>query len=138
NLVANGGFESGSTGWTTWRAPWGAGEVWDFNNTQSGLVGAKCLKISTTGQSSFGVYQQVTVQAGHSYKIDCQWKGTRFGSSNWYEVMLIDGPFSMSQADDGGASVVQPNFMYAYESSVYPLPGDFGWIYTHDQNGTGV
>src|SRR5205814_1446221 len=59
NLVTNGGFESGSTGWTTWRAPWGAGEVWDFNNTQAGLVGAKCLKISTTGQSSFGVYQQI-------------------------------------------------------------------------------
>ncbi|GMU24419.1 MAG: hypothetical protein AMXMBFR13_44930 [Phycisphaerae bacterium] len=135
NLVVNGGFEAGSTGWTTWRAPWGSGETYDFNNTQAGHLGTKCLRISTNGQGSFGVYQQVSVTPGKAYRIDAYWKGQRFGASNWCEILLIDGPFSMAQADDGGEQVVRPNYMYAYDINTYPLTADFGWVWAHDQNG---
>jgi hypothetical protein len=138
NLVVNGGFESGAAGWTTWRAPWGSGEVWDFNDTDPEATGTRCLRLSTPGNASFGVYQQVAVTPGRTYRIDCRWKGTKFGESNWYEVLLLDGPFNQVFADSGSADLVQPNFMYAYDSGTFPLPGDFGWIWTHEQNGTPV
>ncbi len=134
NLVVNGGFESGGTGWTTWQSPWGNGNSWDFNNAESGRVGNACLKLGIGGERSFGVYQEVAVTPGHTYRIDAWWKGQRFGNDSWVEIMLLDGPYSDAQADSGGAGVVQPNFMYAHD----PLGGDFGWKWAHDDNGTSV
>ena len=135
NLLTNGDFEAGPAGWTTWRATWGTGEVYDFNSTQPGLSGSKCLQISTTATASFGVYQEVSVTPGRVYRIDGRWKGTRFGPSQWYEILLIDGPFSQAQADNGGEPVVHANYMYAYDVTTYPITADFGWIPAHDQNG---
>jgi hypothetical protein len=93
------------------------------------------LNIRTSLQASSGVYQEVPVTPGRTYRIDGLWKGKRFGDYNWYEVLLIDGPWSMAQADNGGEDVVQPNYMYAYDSNTYGLTDPtFGWIWMHDQN----
>ncbi len=135
NLLVNGDFEEGATGWRTWdAATWGSGEFWDFDNAEEGRLGTKCLHVGTTAQSSLGVYQEVQVTPGKTYRVDGYWKGKRYGTWNWYEVLLIDGPFSMAQADDGGEPVVRANYMYAYDNYTYGLPADFGWLWMHTQN----
>ncbi len=137
NLVQNGDFENGNNGWTTWRAPWGSNEVYDFNNANvSQMGGQKCLRLGGgSTNSSFGVYQEVTVEPGKTYRVDCEWKGTRRGDSNWWEVILVDGAYNYDQADNG--PIVEKNYMFAYDSVTYGFPGSigqtFGWIWTHNQ-----
>lgn len=139
NLLTNGDFETGSTGWNVWQADWSSGVARDFNNTEPGRLGAKCLRLSAT-EGSFGVYQQVSVTPGKTYKLDALWKGKKVGLWNWYEIILIDGPFSMAEADQDPG--VRNNYMYAYDKNTYGLdrltaiqtPGYFGWVWAHDQN----
>jgi len=46
-------------------------------------------------------------------------EGTFYDDDTWFEILLIDGPFSMFEADSGGAAV-QNNFMYAYDKPNNP------------------
>lgn len=138
NLLFNGDFETGlvGQGWTTWQAGWGTNEAWDFMNTEPGHLGNRCLRLgqaNTTG--SFGVYQEISVTPGTTYRIDAWWKGNRNGDDNWVEIIIIDGPWDFDQADNPANKI---NFMYAYDSPDNPLTTDFGWIWCHDQNGTAV
>ncbi|HOQ85810.1 MAG TPA: DUF362 domain-containing protein [Phycisphaerae bacterium] len=147
NLLVNGDFENGSAGWQTWRASWGSGETWDFNNTEPGHLGNACLRLSS-GHASFGVYQEVAVTPGKTYKIDAYWKGEKLGprgEDNWYEVLLLDGPWDYGKAD--GNPNVYPyddpsepvfNEMYGYDSHTYTMPDSFGWEWTHDLNDTPI
>jgi len=147
NLMVNGDFEAGATGWQEWRAPWGSGETWEFDNTEPGHLGTQCLRLSS-GHASFGVYQEVQVTPGKTYRIDAYWKGQKLavdGADNWYEVLILDGPWDYGQAD--GNPNTPPyddpsepvfNEMYGYDSHTYSMPADFGWIWTHDQNDTPV
>lgn len=141
NLVVNGNFETGnSTGWTAWGAGWGSNDPPNYAATPAGRVGNYALRLGTAGQHSFGVYQQVAVTPGKSYKIDAYWKGRKVGGTNWYEILLLDGTWDPVKADSGTPAnqVVEPNYMYAYDNNTYPLPADFGWIWAHDQNNTPV
>src|SRR3989304_6070899 len=135
NLMINGDFELGSsTGWTGWGAGWGSNDPPQYDNTEPGRQGNYCLRLSTPAQHSFGVYQQVPVTPGKTYRIDASWKGQRFGDDNWYEILIIDGPFSLDQA--ATPAVDKPNFMFAYDKPNNPLTADFGWVGTADQIGT--
>jgi uncharacterized protein (DUF362 family) len=146
NLLANGDFEQGAANWTTWQAPdWGDGETWNFANTEAGHLGNQCLHLSS-GKASFGVYQEVAVEPGKTYKIDAYWKGRQLGPNgdhNWYEVLILDGPWNYGQADGNPNdppfnNPSQPVFneMYGYDSHTYSMTGDFGWEWTHDLNDT--
>ncbi len=139
-LLTNGGFEAGSTGWTQWRASWGANEAWNYSSTEPGHVGNACLKLgSGSTTSSFGVYQEVAVEPGKTYRLDCYWRGQKLGTLNWFEVLLLDGAWDPLNADSGSPAslYVEPNYMYAYDNNTYGLPGavgtTFGWIHGHDQ-----
>jgi hypothetical protein len=129
NLVANGDFETGLLGlpWRTFQADWSSGIARYGNSTEPGHLGNYCLKLHG-GSGSFGIYQEVATTPGSRYKIDAYWKGVKVGDPVWFEIILIDGPFSMAAADDNP----QPNFMYAYD----PAPGSFDWVWAHDLNGT--
>lgn len=136
NLLVNGSFESGADGWTSWKAGWGSGEEYDFASTEPGHAGNACLRLGGSAvASSFGVYQQVSVSPGKTYRIDAYWKGRKLADSNWFEVLLIDGPFSLVQADDPASA--KANFMFAYDPGTYELPGPvgttFGWVWGHAQ-----
>ncbi|NLE60299.1 MAG: hypothetical protein GX616_18265, partial [Planctomycetes bacterium] len=136
NLITNGDFETGSAGWTSWKTDWGSGETYDFANTEPGHAGTACLKLGGPSvATSFGVYQQVTVTPGKTYRIDAYWRGRKLANENWFEMLLIDGPFSLQQADD--PAYVQANFMFAYDNSTYGLPGPVGttfeWVWGHEQ-----
>ncbi len=135
NLLVNGDFESGTpTGWTAWAAPWSVNNPPDFFAAEPGCRGNRCLRLSTPSEGSFGVYQQVAVEPGKSYRLDAWWKGRYLGQKNWYELLLIDGPFSLDAADN--PNVDQINKIYAYDTPNNPLTADFGWEWGHTLDGT--
>lgn len=136
NLLANGDFEQAGEGWTTWQAAGGAGPVWNFTSTEPGCYGTQCLKLGGSSvATSFGVWQEVAVEAGKTYRLDAYWRGRKLAAENWFELLLIDGPFSLTQADQPAS--VKANFMFAYDNTTYGLPGPvgttFGWLWTHEQ-----
>ncbi len=137
NLLTNSDFETGDiSGWTPWGAGWGTNDPPAVDASVAGKIGNYALKLSASGQHSFGVYQEVAVTPGQTYRIDAYWKGDYFGPENWYEIILIDGPFSILEADT--QPDVQDNFMYAYDNPDNPLTASFGWIWANAQNGTAV
>lgn len=133
SLCVNGGFEAGTAaGWTTWRNPnWGSAGTYAYDDTTGSPTGSYDLKMSCP-EGSFGVYQQFATVAGQAYRVDGKWKGT--GSNDWYEVLLIDGSFSLEAADTGTG--VAANIMYKHDSSPYgPMPS--AWETLQSLNGTG-
>ena len=84
NLLVNGDFSSGETGWTQWSAPWGGGYVWNASS------GAGVLQ---TTNGSFGWYQAITTVPGQQYTITATFQGE--GALNWVECLFFN--------DDGRA-----------------------------------
>ncbi len=147
SLLANGGFEEGSTGWNIYHSTWGgnSGSI-DFNSSEAGRVGNSALHLYlNAGQTdSFAVYQEVPVTPGKAYRLNGYWKARYYGQNSWYEVMLIDGAWDPVQADTGG-SVVLNNHMFAYDTNASarcpggnPITADFPWTWTHNQYGQNV
>lgn len=137
NVLINPGFETGnSQGWTSWRAPWGQQEQYTFNDTTAGHTGQFDLKITAKG-SSFGVYQTVSVTPGHSYRLSAQWKVDVLSNPGWFEIMLLQGPYSYLDTDIRPGDLI--NKMYSYDSPENPPPpvgGGFGWLNTATLDGT--
>lgn len=143
NLLFNGDFETGlvGQGWTTWTdGQWGSNYFWDFTNAEPGHSGNQCLKLGTTNTTgSYGVYQEVTVEPGKTYRLEGLWKGNQIGGMSWFEILLIDGPWNQQLADSAQpATVVEANYMYAYDENTYGFSHagitSFPWTHTSTQN----
>jgi hypothetical protein len=116
-LVVNGDFETGLTGWTTWSAPptefWNG--VWIHSNDCDIWVPSICPFAGTTshsqkkgsgaGNAHGGIYQQIAVQPGAHYRITGQWSGgvtgNAAGNATWWEVVAYDGVVDDSIIDQG-------------------------------------
>jgi hypothetical protein len=116
-LVVNGNFESGLSGWTVWSAPvtpfWNG--VWLHANDCDIWVPTICPYAGTTshsqkkgsgaGNAHGGIYQQIAVQAGRQYRISGQWSGgvtgNAAGNATWWEVVAYDGVVDDSIIDQG-------------------------------------
>lgn len=98
NLLTNGDFANGETGWTRWNSSWSSGQSWD---AASG-AGAQAI----SGQASFGWYQVVAVPEDEVVQLTGDWAAT---SAGWLEYDLFTVPVGTS-ADtiagriDGGAA----------------------------------
>lgn len=98
-LAVNGGFESADgMGWTAWTSPWGGGFVFDLSNREEPYEGNGSLRMGT-GSGSFGVYQEFCVEPGVEFALNWVWKGLAGGQNGWWEVLLIDGPYSYDAVD---------------------------------------
>ncbi len=53
----------------------------------------------SNGWGSGGFYQEFTVTPGVPIEYSFDWKGKCLEAVNWYEVLLIDGPYSVWDAD---------------------------------------
>ncbi len=98
NLLVNGDFSAGETGWTEWGAPWGGPYTYDTSG------GALML---STANGSFGVAQTIATVPGTLYKIDATWTGD--GGNNWIEILFVndDGRSLYDQMDaPANASIV--------------------------------
>lgn len=90
NLVVNGDFSAGETGWTQWNSPWGSGFSWDASSGVGTL---------STGTGSFGWAQAITTVSGQAYTITADWGGD--GDAAWSEILFFndDGRSVYDQAD---------------------------------------
>lgn len=132
NLINNPGFESGvqgmvPTGWTRWWASWSGG-YYATTETVAAYSGNYGLREYITGSASFGVYQEVSVVPGNAYKLNGMWRAVTAGSQNWFEIILLDGPWNIDQADS--APGVFNNVVAgwdAHPSFGHPAPSSWVW-----------
>jgi hypothetical protein len=119
NLLTNGDFESGLTGWTVWSAPatsfWNG--TWEHSNDcdiwvpTSGcpLAGAEShtqKKGSGAGNAHGGITQSLAVTPGQTYAVSGLWSGgvtANLDGDNgtWWEVVVYDGSPSDAEIDAG-------------------------------------
>ncbi len=129
-IEVNGGFEAGeSLGWTEWQAPWSQGFVYDYalGADPDPFDGQYSLSM-VASQGSFGVYQEFCVEPG--VPLSLSWaRWGRSGVNGWWEVLIIDGPYTYDRADN--PDVLIPEEMVAkWEQGfggAYPEPSE-DWV----------
>ncbi len=117
NLLSNGDFEAGLTGWTIWSAPVG---FWDDNWLHTndcdiwvptngcpyaGTTSHAQKKGSGSGNTLGGIYQTISVVAGQTYQVSGQWSGgvhaNTTGNGTFWRVEVYDGVPTEAQMDAG-------------------------------------
>jgi hypothetical protein len=119
NLVTNGDFEAGLTGWTTWAAPpstfWDGSwihsndcDIWVPTNgcPYEGTTSHAQKKGSGAGNAHGGIYQTLSVTAGETYEVNGYWSGgvrANLDGNNgtWWEVVVYDGTPTDAEIDAG-------------------------------------
>jgi hypothetical protein len=128
-IEVNGAFETGDgLGWTQWGATWGLDYVYDFAASADVYEGASCLRMTAT-KGSFGVYQEFCVEPGVPFDVAWAWKGKTDGSTGWWELLIVDAPYSLLAVDD---PVNHPETTVVVKWEVgfggpYPAPSDV-WV----------
>lgn len=138
NLVVNGDFSDGETGWTEWASPWGIGD----SIVEDGMV-------KITGQGSRGYVQPIATTPGQDYTITADWAAN--GQLHWGEVLFFndDGRAIYDQLDqpnnssvivkvdgwgmNGGATVGFPSLVPAMSGDYWYPAG----IFTNTVKATG-
>jgi len=62
---------------------------------------------TSNGSGSGGVYQEITVTPGVAMKYSFWWKGAANTNVNWFEFLLIDGPFNIADADTAASANIK-------------------------------
>jgi hypothetical protein len=105
-LLTNGDFSAGQTGWTYWTAAWGTENV-------STATGAAVI----TGSASGGLYQVVNATPGTTVTLTGNWSGAP-GGGGWIEVMLFN-----IYNSDGVDPTNSPAMMNSYlDNATWPPP----------------
>ncbi len=119
NLVSNGDFEAGLTGWNTWTAPpsgfWN--DVWIHSNDCdiwvptngcpfAGAISHAQKKGSGSGNAHGGLTQTLSVTPGQAYTVSGFWSGGVAGNvdgnnGTWWEVVIYDGTPTEAAIDSG-------------------------------------
>ena len=116
NLVVNGDFEGGFSGWTTWQVSNGFWNgVWIQSNDcdiwvptvcpYAGAISHAQKKGSGSGNAHGGLFQVIDVAPGQRYRVSGQWSGgvtgNAAGNATWWEVVVFDGVVDASIIDAG-------------------------------------
>lgn len=116
NLVVNGDFEGGFSGWTTWSVSNGFWNgVWIQSNDcdiwvptvcpLAGAVSHAQKKGSGAGNAHGGLFQVIDVTPGQRYRVTGQWSGgvtgNAAGNATWWEVVVFDGVVDATIIDAG-------------------------------------
>ena len=121
--MINGDFDDpvSENGWTRWRAPWGAGEVWDDPAGPS----AGTLSLPN---GSFGWYQRIQVVPSCDYTIEGEWSGDIDGAG-WAEVMLFTCTEGQTEEDVVAIIDSGPTSAIAVKKDSWGLnpPTQWGW-----------
>ena len=109
NLIVNGDWNAGETGWTRWNSPWAGGTYsWNVDGAAAGNPApAGHLQING-GQASFGWVQGIEVVPGTSYTLTADWTGSNV---QWCEVLFFNddgrGVYDQLDAPVGGAIIAK-------------------------------
>lgn len=87
NLVVNGTFDNGETGWTRWSASWGGGTEYAIMAADGQPAPALRTRI-VAGAGSYGVYQKIQGAAASTYTVSADWFGN-IGVGSWAEIMFF-------------------------------------------------
>lgn len=141
-LVVNGNFDAGTTGWTYDRAIWGAGfpDFFGAPDTGPGAEGVHNAGTSPLGDpvlrksvgnsmaGSFWVYQVITdLTVGETYTLSGMYAGgvgqfADFDGSAWWEIGMFPGGYDAGTVDGPDPSYV------AAKTEIGATPGEsFGW-----------
>ena len=118
NLVSNGNFEAGLSGWTTWTVSNGFWNgqwihandcvIWIPTNgcPFEGTTSHSQKKGSGAGNTHGGIYQTFAVEPGRQYIVTGQWSGGVTGNvaganGSWWEVVMYDGVVNDAIIDQG-------------------------------------
>jgi hypothetical protein len=112
NLLTNGGFESGASGWTQYSSFWGSGFNWNYAYTPA-YEGSAALSLTAGTDASMGVYEVIDVSPGLPVNISWAIKATDNGN-NWYEVLLFDGAKTGVEIE---FTTTDPDRMFRWESA---------------------
>ena len=124
NVLVNGDFGTGDeTGWTRWRAPWGATENW-FVNAGDGLPPPSGQLFGGGGNSSYGWYQVIPVPYSEYVRVDAMWKGD-IGGSGWAEIMLYSS--ANANEDWGNRADVGAAADIAYKKDSWGMNPPTAW-----------
>lgn len=100
---------------------------------------------STTSQGagSGGVYQEIAVTPGVPIQYSFHWKGKGLAQYNWFEFLLINGPFSPQAADmNPGQAIIRKqevsNTSFGWQQLTSEMPADAGRLQTITPTGTTV
>jgi len=129
DLVRNGEFEVGTSGWTEGS---GGGTL---AVTAGGKIG-NCLKITESGANNPYAYQDVTVEAGKIYELISYIKA---GTEDEYQVRLrdMDGGVDIIGGWKAGATADWlTKFQYIFEAPAGCTTIRI-YLYSHSQNGEG-
>ena len=113
-LVTNGNFNAGPTGWSTYTAGWGGGSG---TITATGPTAPELNINVNTG--SYAWYQYLTVIPGVTYTITGDWEGQNAG---WAEVMLFN--------NTGATPAQQIDTAVAAGSIIYKRDGGATWTWS--------
>ncbi|MDO3383724.1 cellulase family glycosylhydrolase [Gilvimarinus algae] len=125
DVLSNGGFGD-SASWNTWTV----GEPISVNASQSDAsllpagAEAPALQLSSSGESNGGLYQQITLTGGETYRLDGVFKDNSSASS-WAEIYLVsEAP--ADGVDITGESLPQLDFHTAPLDAIEQLFTSFG------------
>lgn len=124
-IVTNGNWNNGETGWTRWQAPWGSNRTWAV--TTAGPTQPEGTAGFNNGQGSIGWYQRITLPPA-TYVVEASWSGN-IGAAGWAEVMFFAVSSTTSDADvvsriDTGNAA---DIAYKKDSWGMNPPTNWGW-----------
>jgi hypothetical protein len=143
NLVVNGNFENGSTGWTEWTSPpdwvtgafshdYGSGcDIWTPTPYPYEGANTHCQSVGVNNVHG-GLYQVINVEPGKTYTVSGMWSGGIGGlvtgsytSLSWFEVTIYDGIATVADIDaaPGANDVIIAK--KTFENATNPY--SFGW-----------
>jgi len=87
--------------WKLWTAAWGSGNWWALNSTTTGREGTYNLSFGASA-ASCGVYQEVAVEPGKTYRLEALMKFSYDSSmaDTWIEIEVLPQAFNGVLADD--------------------------------------
>ena len=110
--MTNPGFETGDlSGWTTFGSGWRTGGGGDAN---SGAYGAVNDVLPTDGDTYRGLFQSVSVTAGHYYTGGVHIRGISINTSeSWFELQFLNGANAVIEQHSSAHTTSDQGYLFA-------------------------
>jgi hypothetical protein len=128
NLITNGGFETGVSGWSSWWSRDGKGSAIVVNSPV--YSGSKALEVSYNGSQdwSFGVNQNFSVEEGDIFELSAWVNAESISSDAQLSIELKDANGNVINWVYGTCSFEETNGQFIQFKSSFIVPANVGKI----------